>query len=482
MFLGLGMNGCYPHSVAKNDSIVQPMSVFKAYDIRGLSPGEIDAPFAERLGRAIFAQLSPKRVLVGRDMRTTSLELETALIRGLTENGVDVVRIGLCSTPMFNVLLGLADGSFDLGVMVTASHNPGKYNGFKVTLGNCLPIGQGNGMEELEKMFFDEASPLFARRSDMPGTVTDDTTALNRYVAHILKLAKIPTDMPKMKIAIDAGNGMGGAVLPRLLENLPWLEVDHLYLEPDGSFPNHEANPLKHETLTDLIGLVGRASCCMGVAFDGDADRVGFVDEKGEQIPGDLLTALFAEEILETTPDALVLYDVRSSWTVPEVIAEVGGHSDACKVGHANIKKMMRERSAAFAGELSMHFYFHELWNCESGDLAMLLMLKLIHARQKPLSEIWKPLKRYAKSEEINFEVADPKAKIAELKAAYAATATAVSEIDGVRMEFRYPEDDSQNWWFSVRASNTEPLLRLNVEAKTETMLMHRIEELRAKI
>lgn len=455
------------------------MSVFKAYDIRGLSPGEIDAAFAERLGAAVAAQFQPKRVLVGRDMRVTSPELEAALIRGLTSSGIDVVRIGLCSTPMFNATLGLADGAYGLGVMVTASHNPGTDNGFKITRGDCVPVGQGSGMEELEKVFERMSNVQFPMTNEQTqGVVSEDGMALDRYLDHVIALAKLPEGMPRMTVAIDAGNGMAGSVLPRLIEKLPWLEAVPLYFTPDGSFPNHEANPLKRETLDDLIATVREKQTVMGVAFDGDADRVGFVDETGAPIPGDLLTALLAQEVLEEHPDGLILYDVRSSWSVPETVAEAGGHSEMCKVGHANIKQAMKEKAASFAGELSMHFYFQELWNCESGDLAMLLLLRMICAKNKPLSELWEPLKRYAKSEELNFKVKDAKAAVAKIEAAFAASASSVSKIDGVRMEFKNAEDGTQDRWFSVRASNTEPLLRLNVEAKTEDVLKQKIEEL----
>lgn len=449
--------------------------VFKAYDIRGLSPGEIDAEFALRLGRTIAVQFSPKRVLVGRDMRATSPELEASLIEGLVASGADVTKIGLCSTPLFNVTLGLAQSSspYDLGVMVTASHNPGKYNGFKITRGDCLPVGNGSGMEELAEAFERESN--VERRKSPRGTVTDDPTALDRYVTHILSLAKLPAEMPKMKIAIDAGNGMAGAVLPELLKRLPWLEVSPLYFQPDGSFPNHEANPLKLETLSDLTRAVREKNCALGVAFDGDADRVGFVDETGERIPGDLTTAFLAQEILAEHPDGLVLYDVRSSWSVADAVAEAGGHSEMCNVGHANIKKAMRENAATFGGELSMHFYFKELWNCESGDLAMLLILRRVAREKKKLSELWSSLKRYAKSEEINFEIASAKDVVARLEARYAPEALKTIKIDGLRLEFA-------DWWFNVRASNTEPLLRLNVEAKTEEMLTEKIGELSALI
>ena len=466
------------------------MTAFKAYDIRGLSPGEIDSAFAERLGSAIASKFLPARVMIGRDMRLTSPELEMALINGFVSRGVDVVKIGLCSTPMFNVLLGLnaeCATPFDLGVMVTASHNPGQYNGFKMTRGNCLPVGHGSGMEELEEAFAeskvvppaerDPAKGGKSRKSKVVahGNVTDDPSALDRYVTHILSLAKLPREMPKMKIAIDAGNGMAGAVLPELLKRLPWLEVVPLYFELDGSFPNHEANPLKRATLVDLQHVVREHGCAMGVAFDGDADRVGFVDEIGEAIPGDLLTAFFAQEILRDRPDGLVLYDVRSSWAVPEAVTEAGGHSDMCPVGHAKIKRLMREKSASFGGELSMHFYFSDLWNCESGDFAMLVMLRRLVREGKTLAELWKPLARFAKSEEINFEVEDPVATIEALERRYAPESSKIIRMDGVRIEFG-------DWWFSIRTSNTEPLVRLNVEAKSKEMLTTHVEELRHHI
>jgi phosphomannomutase len=453
-------------------------SVFKAYDIRALSPEEIDPDFARTLGQAAAAHFGSKRVMVGRDMRLTSGALEAALIEGLTTSGVDVVRIGLCSTPMFNILLGLSNGGFDLGIMITASHNPGKYNGFKIAMGDCRPVGEGSGMEELRDAFL--ASKTID--SGRIGSVEDDPGALDRYVEHVIKLARIPSDMPKMKLAIDAGNGMGGAILPTLISKLSWLDVSPLYFDPDGSFPNHEANPLKVDTLEKLIEVVKEEKSIMGVAFDGDADRVGFVDEKGVPISGDLLTALAAMELLRDVPGGLIHYDVRSSWAVPEIVTEAGGRAEMCKVGHANIKRLMRETGAIFGGELSMHFYFKDLWNCESGDLMMLLIARLIHRSGKPLSELVAPLRRYAHSEEINFEVEDKAGTIARLKTQYAPSASLVSEIDGIRIEFRNPSEPASDWWFNVRASNTEPLLRLNVEARDEGSLKKRIEELSTEI
>ncbi|MFH1077764.1 MAG: phosphomannomutase/phosphoglucomutase, partial [Patescibacteria group bacterium] len=439
--------------------------VFHAYDIRGLSPGELDETFARRLGQGISAQFCPTTVLVGRDMRITSPALEAALIEGLTASGANVTRIGLCSTPMFNVLVGLGNGAFDMGVMVTASHNPGIYNGFKIVRGDASPIGQGSGMEELAAtvMAGGEMSP-----GQKMGLITDDTTGLGRYLDHILKLAALPSDMPPTKIAIDAGNGMAGAVLPELMKRLPWLEVLPLYLEPDGTFPNHEANPLKTETLADLEALVKKESCAFGVAFDGDADRIGFVDEEGTPIRGDIATALFSQEILKQFPNGLVLYDVRGSWSVPETIVEAGGRAKACPVGHAFIKRQMRTDGAVFAGEMSMHYYFHDLYFVESGDLAMLLLLRRLARERKPLSALWKPIQKYAHSGEINFKVADAKAVMQRVADAYAPTATSSSDLDGIKYEFRDAAHPEGDWWFSLRMSNTEPLVRLNVESRDE--------------
>lgn len=447
--------------------------VFKAYDIRGLSPEEIDSAFARRLGRAIVKAFGPRRVLVGRDMRTTSFPLESALIEGLTSGGVDVVRIGMCSTPSFNVLIGLGNGVFDLGVMVTASHNPGKYNGFKLTRGNCLPIGQGSGMEELHQAYTLDEEVVASSN----GKVSDDLGAMDRYIDHIIELADIG-EMPRMRVAIDAGNGMGGVVLPKLLAKLPWIDAVPLFFEPDGTFPNHEANPLKVETLRDLTRAVKDNKCVLGVAFDGDADRVGFVDELGEPVPGDILTALFGVEVLAREPGGLILYDVRSSWSVLEAIAAHGGRSEPSKVGHANIKKAMRQSGALFGGELSMHFYFKEIWNCESGDLAMLRLLKMMAQKQKPFSSLWKPLQTYSHSEEINFEVENTQAAITRLTELYRAQSSSFSDLDGIRIEFRNASIPESDWWFNVRASNTEPLLRLNVEARDEKSLRIHIDEI----
>jgi phosphomannomutase len=424
---------------------------------------------AGRLGKCLASQYKPKRVVIGRDMRLTSEELEESLVDGFLSQGVDVMRIGLCSTPMFNFAINENPGTFDLGVMVTASHNPAKYNGFKITRGDGLPVGEGAGMEELRDLTLGDAMiPDVAKR----GAASDDGEILERYVDKVWKLAKVAGDFEGITLCIDAGNGMDGIVLPKLMRKLRDANIRELYWMPDGRFPNHEANPLKRETLEDLTADVTKSNALFGVAFDGDGDRVGFVDEKGEPIPGDIMTALLAQEVLREK-SGLVLFDVRSSWSARDAIEAAGGASKMCKVGHANIKRQMREEGAVFAGELSMHFYFTEFNNAESGDYAMLLLLKRVLRDGKALSEIWKPLNKYFKSEEINFSAKHALEKIEEVAAKYEASSVSVSRLDGVRIEFA-------DWWFSLRASNTEPLLRLNIEAKSQELLDEKIAELSA--
>lgn len=456
-----------------------PSSLFKAYDIRGLSPGELGETGARRIGKALAKLHQPKRVVIGRDMRTTSQMLEDALIDGFVTSGVDVVRVGLCSTPMFNAAVGEADGAYDLGVMVTASHNPAMYNGFKMERGNCLPIGQGSGMEELRDLAASDEPILDARTR---GTVTQDEGLLARYIDRICALAQLPPRFPDWRIVVDAGNGMDGLVLPMLSRRLPGMEVTQLYWDLDGTFPHHEANPLMVETLEDLRIRMRKEDAMFGAAFDGDGDRVGFVDEQGTPIPGDMLTALFAQELLRDRGAGKVLYDLRSSRSVPEAIIEAGGEPIMCRVGHAHIKKQMAETGAIFGGELSMHFYFSDLWNCESGDLAMLMLINILLREGKPLSQVWRPLLRYAHSGEINFSVRDAKQVMAALETHYGESPTDISHLDGLRMEFRYPLTPYEDWWFNVRPSNTEPLLRLNLEAKTSEQMEMRKAEVSALI
>lgn len=454
-------------------------AVFKAYDIRARSPEELDISFARRLGQVLAHIYQPKTVVVGHDMRTTSSMLVEGVIDGLRFMGVDVVAIGLCSTPMLSFAVGSSDGAYDLGVMVTASHNPARDNGFKLVRAGCVPIGAGSGMEEIRDLACSDTS--FATSAFM-GSLTRDESVLSRYVAAVWRSVGF-TESPQGRIAVDAGNGMGGLTLPLLRDQyLTSINVIPLYWDLDGRFPNHEANPLKTETLHDVIELVKRESCLMGVALDGDGDRVGCVDEEGTPIPGDIMTALLAREILSEHGTGKILMDVRSSWSTSEAIREAGGTPVYVPVGHAKIKKEMRERKALFGGEVSMHFYFSDFWNCEVSERVLLLILKMLGREKKPLSVMWQPLVRYANSGELNFEVHDIPATLGRLQSLYDPVASERITLDGLRYEFRSLQEPVSDWWFCVRASNTEPLLRLIVEARTPELLAQRVAELTQRI
>lgn len=468
--------------MVNNDSCMQSdlFSAFKAYDVRARSPEVLDVDFAFKLGVAVKRALNPKNVMVGLDMRTTSPELESSLIESLTSQGINVVRIGLCSTPMFNILLGLAKVKFDLGIMITASHNPAQYNGFKITHGNCLPLGLGSGLETIRDAW---PGPDFAIESAaVRGEVADDPEALDKYVDYVLKLADLPADMPDLRVVIDAGNGMAGHVLPKLLAKCPWIKSDNLYFELDGNFPNHEANPIKTETLEALRAKVLENGAVCGVAFDGDADRVGFLDENGEQIRGDVMTALLADMILKKKGPGLILADIRSSWSVNQAVERAGGQTEFCKVGHANIKQDMKNKNALFAGEMSMHYYFQELWNVESGDYAMLLLLKALAESGRSLSSSWREFVHYRHSGEINLEVADASVVFKRVQEVYADKADKSYDLDGLRYEFGDPKSGNSAWWFNLRASNTEPLIRLNLEATTDELMAEKLAEVTSLI
>lgn len=437
-----------------------PKHVFKSYDIRGLSPGEIDAELARQLGRAVVVHTGAKTVLVGRDMRATTGELAEALIAGITEQGADVVDMGLTTTPMFYFATATAEA--DAGVMVTASHNPAQYNGFKLCHGDASPIGSGSGMEDIRDAVLAGKFPTSARR----GSVRE--IALREpYIAKVLSLVPDAVQA-KMTVVVDTGNGMAGHVVPALFAKLPDVRFEGLFLDLDGTFPNHEANPIKEETLTDLKAAVKKHGAAIGIAYDGDADRVGFVDDQGETIPGDLVVALVAPELLRKNPGGTVLSDVRCSWVVAEEVEKSGGTYVMSRVGHAHIKRQMKELGAVFAGELSSHFYFRDFFGVECADAVALILIDMIRRSSKPLSELVRPLRRYAQSGEINFEIEDKDGAIARIRAAYTPGAAKIMELDGVRME----HDD---WWCSVRASNTEPVLRLNVEGKSR----EKMEEMR---
>jgi len=431
------------------------MSIFKAYDIRGVVPDELDVKTARAIGNAFARFLSARRLVVGQDMRTHSPEIADAVSEGMRDAGADVVRLGLASTPMTYWAIGALE--CDGGLVVTASHNPGEYNGMKLCRRDAVPISGATGIADIERLCAEPEPAPAARRG---GLETKDVLAA--YARHVARFADLESPVT---VAIDAANGMAGHTLGAILERLPDVTAHTLFLEPDGTFPNHEANPLKEENLEDLKALVRRTGAEIGVAFDGDADRCCFVDESGNTVGADLMTALLTPSFLAKKPGATIVYDLRSSWVVKEEIARQGGVPLRERVGHSFIKATMRERDSIFGGELSGHFYFGENFTCDSGVIAMLSALTLLSApanEGRSLSELVSGLRRYHATGEINFRVPDKDAVIAAVRAKYSDGRQ--DELDGITVE--YGElGDPQWWWFNVRASNTEPLLRLTLEA-----------------
>jgi phosphomannomutase len=423
------------------------MGIFKAYDVRGVYPTELDEKLMRKIGNATAQYLDADKIVVSRDMRLSGESLMRAFVEGATDAGVDCVDAGLLSTP--GNYFAIANYGFKGGVAITASHNPKQYNGLKVSRENAVPVGGESGLAEIEKMVIHGEYKTAA----VKGSVTK-MTVLPELQKHALQFAD---KIKPLKVVIDAGNGMAGLVLPGILEKLP-IKTTRLFFDLDGSFPNHEANPLKHENIRDLQIAVKETRADFGVAFDGDSDRCAFVDEKGEAIPCDFITAVIARDVLRREPGAIILYDCRSSRAVREDIAAAGGRAFPERVGHAYMKATLREKDGAFAGELSGHYYFRENFYCDSADIAFVRMLNVISAAGKPLSEIVKPLRRYSSTGEVNFRVDDKDAKISEISRTFADGS--ISYLDGITVE--YPD-----WWFNVRKSNTEPLLRLVLEGNT---------------
>lgn len=435
-------------------------SIYRSYDIRGIVPDEFDAGEAYHIGRGYALFTQAKKVVVARDMRPTGDQILPELIRGLVDSGVDVLNVGLATSPLFyfSVHTLKADG----GLMVTASHNPGKYNGIKMTRAQAAPIAGNTGLTDIRDLVEKRTWPAIQKQ----GSVTDVETR-SAYIEMVTK----DVSAEGLKIVVDAGNGMAGLLLPEIFKNIGGTVIP-LYWDLDGTFPNHEADPLKDENMRDLHEAVKQHQADVGVAFDGDADRVFFCTEQGITIPGDITLALIAREVLHEKPGSPVIYDVRASRTTAEVITEAGGTAVMTSVGHSLIKPKMREIKAPFAGEVSGHYYFAP-WYAESAMIAMGYILNVMKAQSKPLSAIVQPLLRYAKTPEINFKVSDKETVLQRLKQRY--QDAKLIEIDGLR--FDYPE-----WWASVRASNTEPLLRLNMEARTPELLEEKRQEIEAII
>jgi phosphomannomutase len=445
--------------------------IFKAYDIRGVVPTELDAAGARLVGQAAVRFTGAKTLVVGKDMRESTPQLFETFADGVLGQGADIIDVGLVTTPMFYFAVGDYE-LHDAGVMVTASHNPKQYNGFKLCHGDVMPIGAASGIYDVRDLALQGPYPEQAR-----GQIVE-TDIRAAYLERLFRQVDASKFRP-LKVVVDTGNGMEGVIIKEIFERLPKCELTGLFLDLDGNFPNHEANPLKEETLDALKAEIRRQRADFGVAFDDDADRVGLVDELGNVVRGDLILALLAPRLLKKEPPGTaVLYDVRESLVAAEEIERAGGRAVMCRVGHGLIKPQMRQDKAVFAGELSNHFYFRDFYNAESSDLVMLLVMELMSETGKKLSELVAPLRRYHHSGEMNFEVADKDAVLAKVEEVYGREAAAVIRIDGVRMDFRDQDRPSEDWWFSVRASNTEPLLRLNLEAKSKSKMEAKREEL----
>jgi phosphomannomutase len=451
--------------VASNS--VLDSKVFKAYDVRGIHPTELDEKGAYAIGRAYVEHFEPRRIAVGRDMRLSAPAMAHSTIEGAVDGGADVVDIGLVGTEMLYFAVG--ELGLDGGIMVTASHNPKEYTGMKIVRRGALPVGGDSGLLEIR----DRAQAGFDPSGSQRRGQVSEHDVWSGYVERVLSFIDAQAVRP-LRVVLDAANGMAGAMLPPVLERLP-VEARTYFFEPDGTFPNHEPNPLLPENREFIVRKVLEDEAELGVAFDGDADRCFFVDDSGEFVPGDFVTALLAESVLEKEPGGRIIYDVRASWAVPETIRRAGGVPLVNRVGHAFIKHRMREEGAVFGGEVSGHYYFRDFYQADSGVIPFLLMLELVSCRGRRLSEILRPYReRYFLTGELNTPVADVALKLHELKEHFADSGK-VSHLDGISIEF-------PDWHFNVRPSNTEPLLRLNLEARSQDLMERKRDEVLAMI
>jgi phosphomannomutase len=434
-------------------------AIFKAYDVRGLYPSQLDEEVAHRVGRAMVELTKAKRIVVAHDMRASSEPLSTAFISGALTQGADVVDLGLASTDM----LYFASGRFDApGAVFTASHNPAAYNGIKLCRPGAVPVGEETGLLDIKGMVAADSFPSGKR----PGS-SARADIMKEYVDHLSGLVDVGS-FRDLKVVVDAANGMGGLTVPAVFDRLP-VEVVPMYFELDGTFPNHPADPIQPENLKDLIARVQETRADIGLAFDGDADRVFLVDEAGEPVSGSLTAALVARSILAKHPHEKVIYSLTCSRVVPETIREMGGEPIRSRVGHSFIKAMMAETGAIFGGEHSGHYYFRDHYRADCGLLAALHVLEVLSQTSVPLSEVLQPLRRYWASGEINSEVADKRAAMETVGGSFASGR--IDRTDGLTVDF----DD---WWFNLRPSNTEPLLRLNVEARDRAAGEERRDEI----
>jgi phosphomannomutase len=433
--------------------------IFKAYDIRGAYPDEINKEAAYDIGRALSVFFDTSKIVVGRDMRESSEVLFDSLARGLIESGVEVLDIGLVGTE----ILYFAAGKYELpGVMITASHLTGKYNGMKICKSDVVPLGGDSGLGEIKRIIEDRD---FAKKTK-PGEIIKKDV-LSEYIEHVSGFVDISKIRP-LNIVADAGNGMAGKVLPLLFKKLP-CRVTSLYFRLDSDFPNHEPDPLVEENLRDLQLKVKETKADLGVAFDGDGDRLFFVDEAGEVVSSSFVIALFAEKLLKENLGEKIIYNVVCSKIVPEMVRQNGGEPVLERVGHAFIKNKMKETGAIFGGEHSGHYYFRYNFKADSGLLALLLMFEILSGSEVSLSELIKPYKKYFRISETNFEVEDKIKTLQKIEEIY--NNGEISKLDGLSIVY-------DSWWFNLRPSNTEPVLRLNMEAKSEELLEEKFKEI----
>ncbi|MGA5169039.1 MULTISPECIES: phosphomannomutase/phosphoglucomutase [Streptomyces] len=445
--------------------------IVKAYDVRGVVPDQWDEPLAELFGAAFVDVTGADAIVVGHDMRPSSPGLSGAFARGAARRGADVTLIGLCSTDQ----LYFASGTFGLpGAMFTASHNPAQYNGIKMCRAGAAPVGQDTGLAEIRALAEKWLETGAPRAAATPGTLTERDT-LADYAAHLKTLVDLGSIRP-LKVVVDAGNGMGGHTVPSVFAGLP-LDLVPMYFELDGTFPNHEANPLDPANLVDLQQRVREEGADLGLAFDGDADRCFVVDEKGDPVSPSAVTALVAaRELARNGGTGTVIHNLITSWSVPEVVRENGGTPVRTRVGHSFIKEEMARTGAIFGGEHSAHYYFRDFWNADTGMLAALHVLAALGGQTGPLSQLVSSYDRYAGSGEINSTVADQPGRTAAVREAFASReGVTTDDLDGLTVT-------GADWWFNLRPSNTEPLLRLNVEARDEPTMARLRDEVLALV
>ncbi len=441
-------------------------AIFKAYDVRGIYGQDFTNEIAYTIGRAAAQYLNVPTIAVGRDMRLSSPQIAESLIRGITDQGVDAVDLDLVTTDALYFAVGKFN--YPAGVMITASHNPGKYNGLKFCRAEAAPVSLETGLADIRDLAVNGHFNASTKKGQhLHRDITED------FVQHALSFIDVSKIRP-LKVVIDAGNGMAGKMMPEVFKHLP-CELVPLYFELDGNFPHHPASPIEPENMVDLQSKVREVKADLGAAFDGDADRMFPVDEHGDIVDGSMVTAAVTNSLLQKHPGSTILYNLIVSKSVPELVEKLGGTSVRTRVGHSFIKAEMRKRNAIFGGEHSGHFYFRDNWFADSGLIAFLIILELVSVENKPLSEAIKPLDHWVRSGEINSEVTDTKTKIRQIEEKFGLSAKSVDNLDGITV-------DNGDWWFNVRPSNTEPLLRLNVEARTLELMERKRDEVLAFI